>query len=198
MKGVRSGHAGAHRPPERPQDPVRSDAGRDAPFPERESGCAESPGSDARQGPTPCRSRDEPWPPSPRAEPPRLPPAEGIQPLRTHPSPPLDGERLGPSASARPPRPVRLGPASAHHHLSTASPAARRQDTNPPRSLLDMSPPPDSSTKSVSAHPLRWHAHASPRTVRALADPPRSGPSGVGGGGGGRRGGGGGAGGREG
>jgi hypothetical protein len=189
MKGVRSGHAGAHRPPERPQDPVRSDAGWDAPFPERESGCAESPGSDARQGPTPCRSRDEPWPPSTRAEPPRLPSRRG------HPDPthtPITAARrraprpvrLGVPASARPPRPVRLGlsahgPASAHHHLSTASPSARRQDTSPPRCLLDMSPPPDSSTKSVSAHPLRWHAHASPRTVRALAAPPRSGPSGV-------------------
>lgn len=63
--------AGAHRPPECPVTPVRTDAGWDAPFPERESGCAESPGSDADRAAAlpPARPR---WPTSTRAEPPRL------------------------------------------------------------------------------------------------------------------------------
>jgi hypothetical protein len=46
--------AGAHRPPECPRNPVRSGAGWDAPFPERESGCAESPGSDADRAGSPA------------------------------------------------------------------------------------------------------------------------------------------------
>jgi hypothetical protein len=54
MKGVRSGPQALIAPPECPRYPVRSSAGWAAPFPERESGCAESPGSE-RTGPRPYR-----------------------------------------------------------------------------------------------------------------------------------------------
>ena len=52
-KGVRSGPQALIAPLSAPV-PVRSDTGWDAPFPERESGCAESPGSDADRAPNPA------------------------------------------------------------------------------------------------------------------------------------------------